>query len=251
MICTVPVSPMRAEPAHQHEIVSQLLFGEAVELLETGSKGWLRVKCCYDNYEGWVTQTHLTETPGETLFGAAIAGNWVNTVLQNGKPMHIPFGAMLPAEDHITTASFEWDFTGVKRVTPQPFSAPQFLTIANTFLNTAYMWGGRSVFGIDCSGFAQQVFKHFSIAIPRDACLQVALGEGLGFLQEAKLGDLAFFDEPDGRITHVGILLNDHEIIHASGKVRIDTIDSQGIISSDTGLRTHQLRVIKRFIPGV
>ena len=248
MICIVPVSPMRAEPAHKHEIVSQLLFGEAVEILEEGSRGWLRVKCFYDNYEGWVTKTHLIETEHQPVFNAAIAGGWVNTVLQNGKPMHIPFGAMLPAANQLSTGIFNWDFTGVKRLTPQSFSAELFLSIAHIFLNTAYMWGGRSVFSIDCSGFAQQVFKHFGISIPRDAYLQAALGEPLGFLQEAKLGDLAFFDDPDGRITHVGILLNDHEIIHASGKVRIDTIDSQGIISSDTGLRTHQLRIIKRFI---
>ena len=239
---------MRAEPAHQLEIVSQLLFGEAVEVLEEGDKGWLRVKCLYDNYEGWVTKTHLVETDAQAVFNETIAGEWVNTILQNGKPMHIPFGAMLPAGNHFTTGPFSWDFSGAKRVTPQPFTAEHFLNVAHTFLNTAYLWGGRSVFCIDCSGFAQQVYKHIGIAIPRDAYLQAAHGEALGFLQEAKLGDLAFFDEPDGRITHVGILLNDHEIIHASGKVRVDTIDSQGIISSDTGLRTHQLRIIKRFL---
>ncbi len=248
MICIVPVSPMRAEPAHQHEIVSQLLFGEAVEFLEAGANGWVRVKCLYDNYEGWVTKTHLTETEHQPLFNETIAGDWVNTILQNGVPMHIPFGAALPAINNLTTGKYQWDFSGVKRVTAQAFTEARFLSIAHTFLNTAYMWGGRSVFGIDCSGFAQQVFKHFGISIPRDAYLQAALGEALGFLQEAKLGDLAFFDDPDGRITHVGILLNDHEIIHASGKVRIDTIDNQGIISSDTGLRTHQLRIIKRFL---
>ena len=248
MICTVPVSPMRAEPAHQHEIVSQLLFGEAVELLEEGSKGWLRVKCRYDDYEGWVTKTHLIETPYESFFNSNIAGNWVNTIIQNGQPMQLPFGAMVPETNNLTTPPFQWDFTGVTRIQPQPFSADRFIAIATTFLNTAYMWGGRSVFGIDCSGFAQQVYKYFNMPIPRDAYLQAALGVPLGFLQEAKLGDLAFFDEPDGRITHVGILLNDHEIIHASGKVRIDAIDSQGIISGDTGIRTHQLRIIKRFM---
>ncbi len=248
MICNVPVSPMRAEPAHQHEIISQLLFGEAVEFLEAGTRGWVRIKCLYDNYEGWVTKTHLTETEYQPHFTETMAGNWVNTILQNGIPMHIPFGAPLPAANYLNTSKNEWNFNGVERVKPQQFTEESFLSIAHTFLNTAYMWGGRSVFGIDCSGFAQQVFKHFSISIPRDAYLQAAHGEALGFLQEAKLGDLAFFDEPDGRITHVGILLNDHEIIHASGKVRIDVIDSQGIINSDSGLRTHQLRIIKRFL---
>lgn len=239
---------MRAEPAHRLEIVSQLLFGEAVEVLEADNNGWLRVKCLYDQYEGWVTKTHLIETPHQALFNQTIAGEWVNSIMQNGRPMHIPFGATLPESNELSTGIFTWDFSSAKRVTPHPFTAEGFLAIAHTFINTAYMWGGRSVFGIDCSGFAQQTFKHFGIAIPRDAYLQAALGESLGFLQEARLGDLAFFDEPDGRITHVGILLNDHEIIHASGKVRVDAIDSQGIVSSDTGVRTHQLRIIKRFL---
>jgi len=248
MICIVPVSPMRAEPMHRHEIVSQLLFGEAVETLEEGVNGWVKVKCLYDGYEGWVTKTHLYKTDEEPKFNASIAGDWVNTIYQNGKPMQVPFGAMLPEQDSLVTGQFTWDFAGVKRLTVRAFSKNDFNTVSQTFLNTAYMWGGRSVFAIDCSGFAQQVLKHFGIQIPRDAYLQAAKGEALGFLQEAKLGDLAFFDEPDGRITHVGILLGPDQIIHASGKVRVDHIDNQGIVSSDTGARTHQLRVIKRFL---
>jgi len=247
MICIVPVSPMRAEPTHRHEIVSQLLFGEAVEILEQGTNGWVRVKCLYDNYEGWVTQTHLAETDQQEVFNS-MAGGWVNRVIQNNRPMQIPFGAMVPDGNLLVTEKYDWDFSGVERLQPTIFSTERFVQVAYTFLNTAYMWGGRSVFAIDCSGFAQQVLKHFDIKIPRDAYLQAALGEPLGFLQEAKPGDLAFFDEPDGRITHVGLLLNDHQIIHAAGKVRIDTIDNQGIISSDTGLRTHQLRIIKRVL---
>ena len=103
------------------------------------------------------------------------------------------------------------------------------------------------MFGVDCSGFAQQVFKLFNVRLLRDSSLQATQGEVVGFLQEAKCGDLAFFDNAEGRIYHVGILLNDHEIIHSSGKVRIDAIDNAGIINSDTGQRTHQLRIIKRY----
>ena len=118
---------------------------------------------------------------------------------------------------------------------------------AARFLNTPYIWGGRSVFGIDCSGFAQMVFRFFHIQLHRDAYQQATQGEPVGFLQEARCGDLAFFDDEEGKITHVGILLNEHEIIHASGKVRIDKIDNAGIVNTDTHQRTHKLRIIKRY----
>jgi cell wall-associated NlpC family hydrolase len=118
---------------------------------------------------------------------------------------------------------------------------------ANTFLDTPYLWGGKSKCGIDCSGFCQQVFKIFGIVLPRDSYLQAELGEVVGFLEEARCGDLAFFDNEEGRITHVGILLGNNEIIHSSGKVRIDRIDHQGIINAETGVRTHRLRIIKSY----
>ena len=120
--------------------------------------------------------------------------------------------------------------------------------IAFTFLNSTYLWGGKSVFGIDCSGFTQSVYKFLNIHLLRDAEQQATQGYLVGFLQQAHCGDLAFFDDEEGRIIHVGMLLNDHEIIHAAGKVRIDKIDTEGIINADTGLRTQRLRIIKRYV---
>lgn len=129
----------------------------------------------------------------------------------------------------------------------QEFLADKIRNIALDYLDVPYLWGGRSKCGIDCSGFSQQVYRHFGIKLPRDAYQQAEQGEVVGFLQEVECGDLAFFDNEEGRITHVGIMLSTHEIIHASGKVRIDKIDHQGIINSETGTRTHQLRIIKRY----
>jgi len=128
-----------------------------------------------------------------------------------------------------------------------PFNTDTIHEVASKYIDVPYLWGGKSILGIDCSGFAQQVYKHFGITLPRDAYQQVELGEVVGFLQEVQCGDLAFFDNEEGKITHVGMMLNIHEIIHASGKVRIDKIDHQGIIHAETGARTHQLRIIKRY----
>ncbi len=119
--------------------------------------------------------------------------------------------------------------------------------IALKYLNTAYLWGGKSNFGIDCSGFSQTVYKFLHHRLLRDAWQQATQGEVVALLQDATCGDLAFFDSAEGKITHVGILLNDHEIIHASGKVRIDGIDNFGIVNRDSSVRTHQLRMIKRY----
>ncbi len=115
------------------------------------------------------------------------------------------------------------------------------------FLNAPYLWGGKSVYGIDCSGLSQSVYRYLNIALPRDAWQQAERGTPVSSLKNSKCGDLCFFDNADGKITHVGILLNKKTIIHSSGKVRIDTISEEGIINGDNGEQTHHLKLIKRF----
>ena len=253
-IIVVPVMPLRAEPSHKSEMISQGLWGECVTLLETHPDGWVKVRGQYDGYEGWATVSHL-ENIDHQLFDAPYthyAPHWVTPVSINGWPMYIPYGCLIkaPADGSKRTV---WGKAEVQfeEINPlpnghAPDGAEGLMRIASRFLNTGYLWGGRSVFGVDCSGFTQSVFKLLNIALLRDAYQQATQGVTVDFLQEAKTGDMAFFDNAEGRITHVGILLNDHEIIHASGTVRIDSIDNQGIINVDTGLRTHKLRIIKR-----
>lgn len=251
-VCNVPVAPLRAEAAHRSEMVSQLLLAEAALILEE-SKDFVKVQCLYDGYEGWCQRRQLTitDTWDNTSKATLFTSDWVSSITINNVPAHIPMG--IPVLDAANAGRLSgvlkidygkaaiWDTAGVK---PEGAAIRQR---AEQALNTPYLWGGRSVFGIDCSGFTQQVFRFFNMPLLRDACLQANQGEIVGFLQEAHCGDLAFFDNAEGRITHVGILLNDHEIIHAAGNVRIDKIDSAGIINVDTGLRTHQLRIIKRY----
>lgn len=249
-VCIVPVSPMRAESSHKTEMISQLLLGEAGELLEEANN-FVKLRCLHDGYEGWCqrSQIVITDTvPGgkSTVF----IGDWTDQVMINGTPARVPMGAPIiaPAKEVITVGPYRlqyaagsaWQTEGIKP------TGEAILSRAEKFLNTPYLWGGRSVFGIDCSGFCQLVFRFFNIPLLRDAYLQATQGESVGFLQEVKAGDLAFFDNAEGRIVHVGILMNEQEIIHASGKVRIDKIDNAGIINTDTGERTHQLRIIKR-----
>lgn len=252
-ITVVPVMPLRAEPAHRSEMISQVLWGENVEILVTGTDGWVKVRCQYDNYEGWATFNHL-ETIEDDLFHAPYThytAGWVNTVEVNGKAMHVPYGCLVKQVVEPVTmwgkVAVQFEETLKRLGSSEKVDENDLLDKAFLFLNTTYLWGGKSVFGADCSGFTQTVFKTLGIALLRDAYQQATQGETVDFLQEVHTGDLAFFDNTEGRITHVGILINDREIIHASGKVRVDSIDNQGIINVDTGLRTHNLRIIKRY----
>jgi cell wall-associated NlpC family hydrolase len=251
LVCCVPVSPVRAEPSHKSEMVSQVLFGETAEVLEEGQDKWIRIRCLYDQYEGWTKISEFTELQEPIArCEAHITAGWDNEININGQVMRIPFGSDLRAlqNGNAEWGKYSWSFKG-DHIDPKynRRNEKNIRKLTGIFLNTAYLWGGRSPFGIDCSGFVQLVYKSLGIPLMRDASQQATQGEAIGFLQEAVCGDLAFFDNPEGRITHVGLLLNDHEIIHSAGKVRIDKIDNQGIINTDTGERTHKLRIIKRY----
>ena len=251
-VCRVPVAPLRAEPAHKSEMISQLLLAEGALILEE-TKDFIKLQGMYDGYEGWCQRSQLviTDTWTNNAASQIYTAEWINMVTINKVTAHVPMGIpvidtenaqRLSALLQIDYSKAEtWNATGSK---PE---AAAIQARAELFLNTPYLWGGRSVFGIDCSGFTQMVFRFFNTPLLRDAYLQATQGEVVGFLQEARCGDLAFFDNAEGRITHVGILLNDHEIIHSSGHVRIDRIDNAGILNKETGLRTHQLRIIKRY----
>jgi len=243
---------MRREPGHASEMVSQLLFGECAIITIREKNGWVKVVSKADAYTGWCQLPHLQEIDEEVynLEEQALTADWVNEIDYNGHPMYVPMGSSLTAmrngnsfwrKNTVHFSGKVWDPSEVKQ------DIKTLKQIAFKFLNSSYLWGGRSVFGIDCSGFSQQVFRFLNIPLLRDASMQATQGELVSFIQQARCGDLAFFDNEEGHIIHVGILLNEHEIIHAAGKVRIDKVDSQGIVNVDTGERTQQLRIIKRY----
>ena len=234
-VCIVPVSPMRKEPAHRSEMVSQLLFGEFVEIISE-EKDFAEIICLYDGYKGWCQKTQLkTVAANEILEPKHFTTVHSVQIEINGTPAYVPFGTpVYMMEDEaaiLDECQIDYSSAKDKIGDVQAFNSERLKEISHQFLNTAYLWGGKSVYGIDCSGFAQQVFKFFGIKLLRDAYLQATQGEAVNNLADAKTGDLAFFHNEEGRITHVGILLSSGEIIHASGRVRIDKIDAQGIIT--------------------
>ncbi len=242
---------MRLEASHRAEMVSQLLFGETAKVLES-TKDFTKIQCIYDDYIGWCQTSQLVAIPEALLNNNnnVLTANYLSEVKCNGASMQIPMGCPVGIFQNGQTQIGN-DLLNVSVSLTQPSAAlvneSAINAIANSYLNTPYLWGGKSIFGIDCSGFTQQVYRSLGMALPRDAYQQAALGEVVGFLQEAKCGDLAFFDNAEGKITHTGLMLNNATIMHSSGKVRIDPIDNMGIVNKLSGERTHQLRIIKRY----
>lgn len=229
-ICTVSVAAIRAEESHQSEMTSQLLYGETVDILESKGK-FIKVKMDFDDYEGWIDSQQISEISEEYFLErkTELVLNPIQMYNTSQGPILLSIGSEVNSE------KTESSFLNVETVSET----------AKQFLNVPYLWSGRSFFGIDCSGFVQLIYKVHGISLPREAQQQSEIGEVLSFVEESKPGDLAFFENEEGNITHVGMMLKDYQIIHASGKVRIDSLDSTGIFNKELNKHTHRLRFLR------
>jgi len=244
--CHLSVIPVRETPSDLSQMTTQLLFGDVFEVLDTKGN-WLQIKNAFDNYIGWIDNKQQIAISIEEF------NKLKNTLYTNDKSGELilngDFYPVLPASSFPSMNSFEvGDYRFENSLSLNSFSeknSNKIASIAKTYLNAPYLWGGKTPFGIDCSGFTQSVYKIVGIKLKRDASQQATQGKTLSFLSEAKVGDLLFFDNEEEKITHVGILLNNNKIIHASGKVRIDTVDHQGIFNEETKNYSHKLRLIK------
>lgn len=227
-------------------MISQLLYGEHFKILEQRAQ-WSRIRIAYDSYEGWVSNNQfllISEEnysrcdSEESVFSADVIELIID---ENQNLIPVPMGSVL------NFVSFLQHHYDGKKVSGR-ISKAKLLETAFLYLNAPYMHGGKTPFGIDSSGFTQMVYRLNGYKLARDAGQQAKQGESLSFIEECEPGDLAFFDDKEGVITHVGIMMSDNYLIHAYGKVRIDRIDQSGIYNAELRRHTHKLRVIKKII---
>lgn len=244
--------PMRAEPSNKAELVTQLLFGECYEIIGRQEK-WVRIQLATDGYQGWIDLNQHTPV------SAVYYQEWkqvqhprtmdlVQVISNADERIPVSMGCYLPFFDgmNVRIDGKSYLYNGRATNPESPATIAQLSKVAHNFMKAPYLWGGKSVFGIDCSGFSQQVYGICGVQLPRDAYQQVTHGEEVHFANQTQPGDLAFFDNEEGRIIHVGIMLEDQKIMHASGEVRIDTLDHNGIYNADRKRYSHKLRIIKR-----
>lgn len=248
------VIPCRFEPSHRSEMVTQLLFGEKYTVLEKSGE-WLRIQNRNDHYQSWISEKQHFPI-GEAEFKSDGTTYIIQDFFQplecisRGTLMVVPPGSELHGlnENYFKTGNLEWRVDKLKKYNPERVGPKTVLKKAMMYLESPYLWGGKTPWGIDCSGLTQMAYKLCGIQLPRDAKDQAMLGQVVDFAEEAMEGDLAFFHNEEGNITHVGMVAGDRKIIHASGKVRIDALDHYGIYNYELKKYTHHLRVIKRIL---
>jgi hypothetical protein len=250
-ICNLSIVPLRFEPSDRSEQVSQILFGEHFTILEKNPK-WTKIEAAFDNYIGWIDNKQYVEIDASQFMyleqsPIVLSCDLIEYISDsNNILLPISLGGSLSFLENKSINSANYIFDGVKTCGTKEKN--NIIKSAFMYLNAPYLWGGKTPFGIDCSGFTQMVYKLNGYKLLRDASQQATQGEALSFIEESEPGDLAFFDNEEGIITHVGLMMEDNYIIHASGKVRIDRLDHLGIYNVDNGRHTHKLRVIKKII---
>lgn len=246
LICGNVFVPLRLAPSHKSEQGSQILFGEKYLVIDS-SGSWLKVRNEFDGYEGWIDGDHHLYYPDNNNSASGILAKRTSFTDSSGNNLILEPGSeiYMPGKKTGTFCIGDACFESPGKLITHPGSTDPVET-AKEFLNSPYLWGGRTTGGMDCSGLTQLVYKIHGIALPRDSFKQAEIGETISFINEAMAGDLLFFDNESGIINHVGIYMGNDRIIHCSGSVRTDRIDHQGIFIESSGNYTHRLRLIKR-----
>ncbi len=254
-VCRLAVVPVRTGPGDTAEQVTQLLFGDHYEVgMVSPDKKWISIRIITDQCAGWIdTGQHHSITAAylEQINQAdfKITLDIASTILYKKNPLTIVMGSIVPIS---TSELFKMEeqlaFNGVSKSLSQRRDYEFLKTIALKYINAPYQWGGKSPFGIDAGGLVQMTFKISGYSLARHVAQQAAQGKKVKSLPEARPGDVAFFSDKEGKPIHAGILLEDDRIIHSTGRVRIDHINEEGILNTETKIYTHHLAGVRRIL---
>ena len=243
-VCKLSIVPVRISSSDKAEMVTQLLYGDIISIIEE-KDNWTKIKSVFDNYIGWIDSKQyekINESQITTFEDHSYSNDLVEFVEDINKELiTITIGSVV-SNSNLLNHTYEGKYFSGKQ------NKESIIKTALLYLHSPYLWGGKTPFGIDCSGFTQMVYKINGYRLFRDAKEQATQGKTLSFIEESEPGDLAFFNNESNEIIHVGIILKDHHIIHASGNVRIDRLDQTGIYNNDRKMHTHNLRFIKKII---
>jgi cell wall-associated NlpC family hydrolase len=249
-ICENVFVPLRSGPSHKTEMLSQILFGEKYSVTDKAGS-WLKIETVFDKYMGWIDTGHVQHSPDESGAVGHILNRSLLCYKNDKSKLVLEAGCEVfnpDFEKKIFFAGTNQYNTGGEFSSSYVSSEDSLADTAIKFINSPYIWGGRIPSGIDCSGLTQLVYKIKGIPIPRDSWNQAEVGKPVDFIDQAEPGDLVFFDNDRGKISHVGMILSRGLVIHASGRVRIDSIDHQGIFKTEIGAYSHRLRMIRRIM---